>query len=52
VKVNIIARSGGAIVGSDFTFVDRLPTGGTAQWESSFFNDLPADVTLEAYATL
>lgn len=55
VKVAVIARDGaGTIVGSDFTFIDRLPAGGTAQFESSLWNveDLPGDVTFEAFPTL
>lgn len=55
VTVSVIARdAAGAIVGSDFTFIDRLPAGGTAQFESSLWNieNLPGDVTFEAYASL
>ncbi|WP_400996659.1 NINE protein [Agromyces sp. GXQ0307] len=55
VKVAVIARDGsGKIVGSDFTFIERLPAGGTAQFESSLWSveDLPGDVTFEAFATL
>lgn len=55
VTVAVIARDGsGKIVGGDFTFIDRLPAGGTAQFESSFWNveTLPGDVTFEAFASL
>lgn len=55
VTVAVIARdAAGTIVGSDFAFIDRLPAGGTAQFESSFWNveNLPAGVTFEAFASL
>ena len=55
VTVAVIARDGaGQIVGSDYTFIDRLPAGGTAQFESSFWSveNLPGDVTFEAFASL
>ena len=55
VKVSVIARdAAGTIVGSDFTFIDRLPAGGTAQFESSLWNieNLPGDVRFEAFASL
>ncbi|WP_211195970.1 NINE protein [Agromyces sp. H66] len=55
VTVAVIARdAAGTIVGSDFAFIDRLPAGGTAQFESSFWNveNLPEGVTFEAFASL
>lgn len=55
VKISVIARdAAGTIVGSDFTFIDRLPASGTAQFESSFWNvgSLPGDVRFEAFASL
>lgn len=55
VKVTVVARdASGKIVGGDFTFIDRLPAGGTAQFDSSLWSveNLPADVTFEAFATL
>lgn len=55
VTVAVIARdSAGRIVGADFTFIDRLPAGGTAQFESTLWNieSLPGDVTFEAFASL
>lgn len=55
VTVAVIARDGaGKIVGADFTFIDRLPAGGTAQFESTLWNieSLPGDVTFEAFASL
>lgn len=55
VTVSVIARdAAGTIVGSDFTFIDRLPAGGTAQFESSLWNveNLPGDVRFEAFASL
>ncbi len=55
VTVSVIARdAAGKIVGGDFTFIDRLPAGGTAQFESSLWNveNLPGDVRFEAFASL
>ncbi|MBM7829362.1 hypothetical protein JOE59_000067 [Agromyces cerinus] len=55
VKVSVIARdAAGTIVGSDYTFIDRLPAGGTAQFESSLWNldGVPAGAVFEASATL
>ncbi|KZE95364.1 hypothetical protein AVP42_00340 [Agromyces sp. NDB4Y10] len=55
VQVTVVARdAAGKIVGGDFTFIDRLPAGGTAQFDSSLWSveNLPADVTFEAFATL
>lgn len=55
VKVSVLARdAAGTIVGSDFAFIDRLPAGGTAQFESSLWNveNLPGDVRFEASASL
>lgn len=55
VTVSVIARdAAGTIVGGDFTFIDRLPAGGTAQFESSLWNveNLPRDVRFEAFASL
>ncbi|MGR0319435.1 NINE protein [Agromyces sp. ZXT2-3] len=55
VTVSVIARdAAGTIVGGDFTFIERLPAGGTAQFESSLWNvdSLPGDVTFEAFASL
>ncbi|GAA4380568.1 NINE protein [Agromyces bauzanensis] len=55
VTVAVIARdAAGTIVGSDFAFIDRLPAGGTAQFESSLWNveNLPEGVTFEAFASL
>ncbi len=55
VTVAVIARdASGKIVGSDMAFIERLPAGGTAQFESSLWNveNLPGDVTFEAFASL
>ncbi|MEV1131844.1 NINE protein [Agromyces sp. NPDC049794] len=55
VTVAVIARdAAGTIVGGDFTFIDRLPAGGTAQFESSLWNveNLPEGGTFEAFASL
>lgn len=54
VEVVVIARdSAGTIIDADFTYVDRLPVGGTkVQFEATFFKVLPADTTYEAFAAL
>lgn len=55
VTVAVIARdAAGTIVGGDYTFIDRLPAGGTAQFESSLWNveNLPEGATFEAFASL
>lgn len=53
VEVVVIARNAaGAIIGAEAGYIDRLPTGGTAQFEVRFFDPLPGDTTYEAYAVL
>ncbi|WP_226533611.1 FxLYD domain-containing protein [Microbacterium paraoxydans] len=53
VQVVVIARNAaGAIIGADVGYVERLPAGGTAQFEVLFFDALPGDTTFEAYAGL
>lgn len=53
VQVTVVARnSAGQIVGADTGYIERLPTGGTAQFEVQFFDPLPGDTTYEAYASL
>lgn len=55
VTVSVIARdAAGKIVGSEMAFIERLPAGGTAQFESSLWNveNLPGDVMFEAFASL
>ena len=49
----VVARdASGKILGAEYGYVDRLPTGGTAQFEVTFFDPLPGDATYEAYAVL
>lgn len=51
--VAIVAiAAGGAIVGGDRTFVDFVPTGGSAAVEITSFSDLPAPAGTEVYAEL
>jgi hypothetical protein len=53
VQVVVVARNAaGTIIGADAGYIDRLPTGGTAQFEVRFFDPLPGDTTYEAYAIL
>lgn len=54
VEVVVVARnSAGQIIGSEFTYVERLPADGTkVQFEATFFDVLPADTIYEAYAAL
>ncbi len=50
VEVTVVARDAqGRIIGSDFTYVDRLPVGGQARFEASFFDVLPEGTTYEVY---
>ncbi|WP_127011575.1 MULTISPECIES: CD20-like domain-containing protein [Microbacterium] len=53
VRVVVVARnSAGAIIAAESGWVDRLPAGGTAQFEVLFYDPLPADTVYEAYAAL
>jgi len=53
VQVIVVARdSSGKIIGAEAGYVERLPTGGTAQFEVTFFDPLPAGTKYEAYAAL
>lgn len=54
VKVVVVARdAAGKILGGDFTYVDRLPAGGKAQFKVTFLGEtLPKDATFTAYAQL
>lgn len=53
VSVVVVARdASGAIIGAESGYIDRLPTGGTTQFEVTFFDPLPGDTTYEAYAVL
>lgn len=43
VAVVVVARdASGAIIAAESGYIDRLPTGGTAQFEVTFFDPLPA----------
>lgn len=53
VEIVVVARNAaGAIVGAEAGYIDRLPTGGTAQFEATFYDPLPGDTKYEAYAIL
>src|SRR5690606_10589555 len=53
VEVVVVARNPeGTIIGADWSYVDRLPAGGTAQFEARFSDPLPDGTTYEAYAVL
>ncbi|GAA1694803.1 hypothetical protein GCM10009808_09840 [Microbacterium sediminicola] len=53
VEVEAVVRdASGQIIGGDWTFVDRLPAGGGAQFEIDFWEIMPADATFEVYASL
>ncbi len=53
VLVSVIARDpSGIIVGSDAAFIERLPAGGAARFESSFWENVQPDWVFEAYANL
>jgi hypothetical protein len=52
VRIDLIARDGnGEIVGVDYTFTGRVPSGGTAAWNVSYWK-VPLDSTVEAYPHL
>lgn len=52
VRIDLIARDGaGKIVGVDYTFTDRVPSGGTAAWNVEFWK-VPLDSKVEAYPHL
>ncbi len=53
VEVVVVATAPtGAIIGAEFTYVDRLPVEGRAQFEVTFLDPLPADTGYAAYPTL
>lgn len=54
VQVVVVARNAaGAIIGAESAYVDRLPNDGSkVQFEATFFDELPADTTYEAFAAL
>lgn len=52
VRIDVVARDGeGKIVGVDFTFTDRVPSGGTAAWNVGYWK-VPLDSKVEAYPHL
>lgn len=52
VRLDIILRAGGKIVGTDATFVDRVPSGGKAAFEASFLSEnLPKGTKATVTAT-
>lgn len=54
VQVTVVGRApDGRIIGAEWTYVDRVPAGGTAaQFEAGFLEPMPADTVFEAYALL
>ncbi|MGO3234629.1 MAG: hypothetical protein ACTIKT_14300 [Microbacterium sp.] len=49
-RVTVVARDpSGTILNADYTYIDRLPVDGKAQFQVSFRDSLPADATYEAY---
>jgi hypothetical protein len=49
VRIDLVARdAAGTIVGVDFTYTDRVPAGGTAAWNTQFW-EVPLDSKVEAY---
>jgi len=53
VEIVVVARdASGKIIAADASYVDRLPTGGTAQFEVRFLDPLPSGTKYEAYANL
>ncbi|WP_394554576.1 hypothetical protein ACDF64_07730 [Agromyces sp. MMS24-JH15] len=49
VRIDLVARNeNGVIIGVDFTYLDRLPAGGTAQFEVGYWK-VPAGSVIEAY---
>jgi hypothetical protein len=51
VEVVVIGRKGGRIRAADFTYVDRIPSGGKARFEATAF-DAPSGLKWTAYANL
>lgn len=51
VRIDVIARKDGAIVGIDQTYTDRVPAGGTAAWSVDYWK-VPLDAAIEAYPHL
>ncbi|WP_413355267.1 DUF2510 domain-containing protein [Microbacterium sp. 1P06AB] len=51
VRVDVVARKAGKIVGIDTTYTDRVPAGGTAAWNVDFWS-VPLDSQIEAFPHL
>ncbi len=51
VEVVVIGRKGGTIKAAEFTYVDRVPSGGKARFEATAF-DAPSGLKWTAYANL
>jgi len=51
IRIDVIARKGGKIVGVDYTYTDRVPSGGKAAWDIGFWK-VPLDSEVEAYPHL
>lgn len=54
VRVTLVIRDGaGTIIGAERTYVDTVPAGGgKAQFEVMILDELPADATFEAFASM
>ncbi|WP_159501920.1 hypothetical protein [Microbacterium sp. 18062] len=53
IGVTVLARdAAGTIIDAGWSFADVLPSGGSAPFESRFYEPLPADTVFEAYPTL
>lgn len=51
VSVTIVARNAKKkIIGGEMTFIERLPSGGKAQFKTSFLDELPKTTKFTAYA--
>lgn len=51
VRIDLVARKAGKIVGVDSTYTDRVPAGGTAAWNVDYWQ-VPLDAEVEAYPHL
>lgn len=53
IKIVVVATNpAGAIIGAEWTYVDRLPVDGRVRFEASFYDPLPADTSFVAFAVL
>jgi hypothetical protein len=50
--VSVARNAAGQIIGSEMTFVDRLPVGGTVRFETTYFDVMPADTTYDVFVSL